>query len=64
MIYINANCQRKRVLKQFSPMKIQLISGCILALKKRKIPPSCKRIRPMKKINEGELIYSVDQSEQ
>lgn len=46
-------------LKEFGAIKIQLSSQCLLALKKRKIWPSCTNTRQITKVSNNELIYSV-----
>ncbi|CAF1201626.1 unnamed protein product [Rotaria sp. Silwood1] len=51
------------ILKEFGAIKIQLSSDCTLALKKRKISPTCTTTQKITKLNDDESIYSVDKVE-
>jgi hypothetical protein len=53
----------ERLLKEFGAIKIQLSSECTLALKKRKISPTCTSTQQITKVSENELIYSVQKNE-
>jgi len=57
---INVIFSHEQSLKKFGAIKIQLSSDCILALKKRKIWPSCTNTQRITKVGKDELIYFVD----
>jgi hypothetical protein len=53
----------ERHLTEFGAIKIQISSECLLALKKRKISPTCTSTQQITKVGDDELIYSVKKSE-
>jgi len=57
---INVIFSHEQSLIKFGAIKIQLSSDCILALKKRKIWPSCTNTQHVTKVGKDELIYFVD----
>ena len=60
---INFIFAHERFLKEFGAIRIQLSSDCTLALKKRKISPTCTTIQQIMKVNDDEPIYSVQKME-
>ncbi|CAF4327634.1 unnamed protein product, partial [Rotaria sp. Silwood2] len=60
---INFIFAHERILKEFGALKIQLSSDCTLALKKRKISPTCTATQQIMKLSDDEPIYSVHKGE-